>query len=81
MIKQKVKLAKLISDDGNFNFSSAKVGMEVWVEPRTVKLGHYVRKGTRLEFDQLIVKIAEVDQWVPVSMLEWTNEFEISGHG
>lgn len=80
MIKQKVILRKLKTDDGYFNFEGqSKIGMEFWIEANTFRVSHYRRIGSLEMFKALVVRAVDENQiLVPAECLEFTTDFEIT---
>ena len=79
MIKQRVKLAKLKTDDGKFDFSqkNVPVGTTFWIDARSIGLMPYKRIDTGEFFQALVVETAEEGIHIPVELLEFSSDFEV----
>jgi len=79
MIKQRVKLAKLKTDDGKFDFSQkgVPVGTVFWVDARSIRLMPYKSLDTGEFFETVVVETAEERIHIPVELLEFSSDFEV----
>lgn len=80
MILQRCVVAKNETDDGNFKFPQASVGMELWIMPATMAIMRYRKAGTKDIFQAVCVHAKDQNQPVPVEVLEFTNDFSIEGY-
>ena len=80
MILQKVKLAKSRSKDDHWHIPEgvATVGTEFWVVIREIKVQTAKNRETGEVFRSLMVP-DKTGTWLPVELLEFTNEFEVTG--
>lgn len=78
MIKQKATIKKQTSDSGRFNFPEAAIGTEIWINPRSITMARYSVKETKEMFMEMVVKEATTEMWIPVSVLHFTDEFEVT---
>jgi len=79
MIKQRVKLIKLKTDNGRFDFTNkgVPIGTEFYVDILSISVMNYRNKETNEIFRSLSVKTADEGIFVPVEVLEFSNEFEV----
>jgi hypothetical protein len=78
MIQQLVRLAKLRTDDGHWNFENAqiKTGLTFWVDCNSFEMKSTLVKNTGERFTTLMVKTEE-NTFLPAEILEYTSEFRI----
>jgi hypothetical protein len=76
-IVQKVRLAKLKTGDGNWDFSKSgvPVGTELYVQPATISVQKHYRVG--VGDIRTICMLDENGIFVPVEVLEFLTEFEV----
>ncbi len=77
MIQQKVLLAKLRTDDGNWDVSDKPdlyIGMAFWIQCNT-----YEVKPFKLGEGKLLCVKTEAGFFVPVDVLKYTSDFRIIG--
>lgn len=80
MMQQMVKLARLKTEDGRWNFEKApvKVGTPFWINCNSFKIQEYRTK----EDENLILKTlmveTEAGTLIPAELLEYVCEFRIS---
>jgi hypothetical protein len=87
MIRQKVKLLKLTTADGHFDFTGRKikVGYEFWIDVQSYQITHYRRPALGNEIQSaLMVKAHDIEDLrtsikIPVEVLSFTSEFEVDG--
>ena len=81
MIQMKVKLVKLKTDDGRFDYSALgeeNVGKEFWVLINSVSIQKLRERFTGNVFEAIMVKSEDAagGKFVPVELLEFINEFK-----
>lgn len=79
MIQQKVKLARLKTEDNLWsyeNIPTIQQGMEFWVNCNTFQMRIARSRHDQKEFTTLMVQ-TEVGSWVPAEVLEYLSEFQV----
>ena len=82
MILQKVRLAKLKTDDGHWDYSSdpeAKVGQEMWIRVNSFTVMSAKSRKTGEIFKTLMVRLEDGQSLAPAVILEYLPEFRVEG--
>lgn len=75
MILQKVKLAKLVTNNGMFHMvEGIQVGKEYWLQPASTRVAIFKSLKTG-KFHKAIIMDDEEGKYMPVELFEFTNEF------
>jgi len=77
MILQRVHLSKLKTDDGNWEFTTATVCMELWIQPRTLEVKSYRVILGDGKINKVLGVTTEQGAFIPVELLSFSNDFKI----
>jgi hypothetical protein len=84
LIQQKVKVARLRTEDGRWNFEQAQAarGVELWINCNTFHMRQAKSKETGEVFSTLMVGIVPNNDapgvmYLPAEILDYTNDFQV----
>lgn len=75
MIKQRVVIAKLKTDDGLFEVAGP-IGTELWINANSFEVKDYIKQGTGMKFKLLVVRV-EDGALLPAEVFEYKSDFKI----